>query len=134
MGFECVIAQRLKETQKDVFRIAADPMRFGLPMKLIAAKSGIPIDTLYTYANGRAAMPLLAMHKLCGVLPNELLSLLLPGEFCVAQADASLDLAETASRCIDFVAEYASARHPESEAGVDLGPNEIATLRAKAPR
>lgn len=39
---------------------------------------------------------------------------------------------DLAGQCIDFAAEYSGARHPESEAGVDIGPNENDRLTKKA--
>lgn len=52
----------------------------------------------------------------------------------VAAEVDSVDHDDLAAACIDFAAEHARARHPESECGVDLGPNENKALTAKRAR
>jgi len=69
------ISHRIRDLQTRVFRIALDPLRHGLTLKIIAADSGIPYGTLRTYADGSAIMPISALHQLCGVIPDELLSI-----------------------------------------------------------
>jgi len=41
---------------------------------------------------------------------------------------------DLATAAIDYVGEHARARHPESECGVDIGPNEDKALNAKRAR
>jgi len=39
---------------------------------------------------------------------------------------------DLAGQCIEFAGEYSAARHPDSEAGVDIGPGEHKRLKQKA--
>lgn len=124
MSTDCRITLNLKETQKDVFRVATDPMQIGLPLKVIASRAHIAYETLITYANGTAKMPVAALHKLCGVLPNELLSLLMPDGFAIVRTCDDADLAAMAEKCADFLSHYTAARSEKSEASTALGPTE----------
>lgn len=124
---------RTRDLQRRMFRVAADPLRHGLTLKAISIDSGIPESTLRTYASGAACMPIAAMWKLFGVLPVELLSLLVPDGWALTPI-AAPDHDDLAATCIDYAGTHARARHPESEAGIDIGPNEHAELDGKATR
>jgi hypothetical protein len=122
-----------RDLQRRVFRVACDPLRYGLTLKAISLDSGIPDSTLRTYASGSACMPLSALRRLFGVLPIELLSALVPDGWCIAATNAP-DHDDLAATCIDFAGAHARARHPESEAGVYIGPSEQRELDGKATR
>ncbi|MBH9537504.1 hypothetical protein [Novosphingopyxis sp. YJ-S2-01] len=135
MAHEDIILHRTKDLQRRMFRVATDPLRYSLPLKVIAADSGIPYSTLRTYAEGSAAMPFYAFAKLLAVLPDAVTSIMVGGAgkaiiTCTDEGDHDT----LAATCIDFAAEHARARHPESECGVDIGPGEEERLRGKSAR
>lgn len=132
MSNDCEITTQLRQAQADMFRVAMDPRRYGKSMKSIAALSGIPYETLRTYASGAATMPITALVKLCGVLPADLLSVLLPGEFRIVEARTELDHADLAAKAGDYAMTYMAARDPNSECGTEIGPREAAALSSKA--
>ena len=116
-------------TQERIFRIAA---RKGLTLKAISLDAGIPYNTLRTYAGSGCAtaeMPVSALGKLVGVIPDELLSLLLPDGRVIVQAPESIDHDELSDYLRAWLAEKDHAHHPDSEAGREIGPNEDASLR-----
>lgn len=125
---------RQLDLQRRVFRVATDPMRYGLTLKVIAFDSGIPDSTLRTYADGTTAMPLYAFVKLCGVLPDDLLSLLLPEDRALVSLESGGCPDTFARHCIDFASNLAAARHPDSPAGVDLDLTELADLDQRKAR
>lgn len=125
------IIDQVKESQKRMFRIALDPMRYGLTLKAISMDSAIGYESLRSYATGAAVMPITAQWRLCGVIPNELLSLLLPGNFNVTESEPLIDHAAMAAKCVDYLTTYTAARDPDSEAGEALGPNETERLGGK---
>lgn len=122
---------QIKATQERIFRIA---MRNGLTLKAISLDSQIPYNTLRNYAghNGETAeMPIGAVAKLVGVIPDELLSLLLPDGRVIVQAPDAIDHDEIAPAMRDYLSAKDDAHHPDSEAGRDIGPGEDAGLRLK---
>lgn len=135
MARDCHISQLIAERQEMMFRIACDPMRYRLTLNAISAASGIPYSTLRTYAgnNGATAeMPLSAQYKLAGVIPDELLSLLLPDGRLIVQAPVEIDHDLIAEAVADYAATKNACHHPDSEMGRDLGPTEKALLTGKA--
>lgn len=121
---------RQLDLQRRVFRIATDPMRYGLTIKVIAFDSGIPDSTLRTYADGSTAMSLHAFVKLVGIIPDELLSLLLPETRQLVPVAKGGDHDTFAVNCLDYAAQYAAARHPDSPGGVEIDLVEAADLDA----
>lgn len=122
---------QIKETQERIFRIAA---RQGLTLKAISLDAQIPYNTLRNYAghNGETAeMPVGALVKLVGVIPDELLSLLLPDGRLIVQAPSEIDHDAACEAMRAFVDEKERAHHPASECGREIGPSEDAALRAK---
>lgn len=128
MAHDCMISRTVAETQKHVFGIATDPMRGGVPLKVIASRADIPYSTLRTYADGSAHMSLVALHKLARALPAELAMLLLPD--CLTAP--AVDHDDLGRRCIEYVARLHGAHHPASECGEVVGPNEARDLAAAA--
>lgn len=124
------IIHLVKEAQKRVFRIALDPMRYGLTLKSISMDAAVNYDSLRQYAAGETVMPITALYRLCGVLPAELLSLLFPEQYSMVESQ-SADLDGMAASAVDYIGAYTEARHPESEAGPDIGPTEAAKLCTK---
>ena len=121
----------LLDRQCDVFRIASDPLRFGLTLKRISQESGIPYSTLKTYCEGKAEMPLSALYKLIGVIPDELLSVLLPDGRVIVAVPEEIDHDEIAPAIRDYLKTKDEFHHPDSEAGREIGPNEDNVLRVK---
>lgn len=111
--------------------------RRGMAMKIVAQDSRIPYQTLLTYfpadsAKKPAQIPASAVYALTGVIPSDILSLLLPDRFLVLEVTEGIDHDEFASHCRDFLSEKDAAHHPQSEAGRDIGPGEDHKLKAKA--
>lgn len=121
----------LLDRQQRAFRIACDPRRFALSLKLIALDSGLHYDSVRDYASGKTALPLTAFIALLDVIPDELLSLLLPEGRAVVRVPADIDHDEIEAACLDYAATKSAAHHPESECGREIGPNEQAALDAK---
>lgn len=134
MALDDMILHRLLEEQCRVFRVACDPLRYGLTLKAVSIDSGIPPSTLRTYAAGQAIMPVTALYRLCGVIPDEVLSLLLPGEHMIVLHRDDGDHDTLASNCIDFAGRVAGARHPASPGGVEITDAEDRDLTASSAR
>ena len=133
MAHDCPISHRTKATQERIFRLAARD--HGLTLKAISLDSGVCYSTLRSYAghNGEPAeMPVSALFKLIGVVPNELLSLLLPEAQAIVTVPTGIDHDELAELAQDYLAAKSKAHHPESEAGRDIGPGEHSALMGKA--
>lgn len=121
----------LLDKQQRVFRIACDPKRYGLTLKLIAMDSGLHYDSVRHYAAGETALPLSAFVALMGVVPDELLSLLLPDGRAIVKVPDEIDHDTLADAVAEYLHDKNAAHHPESECGRDLGPNETTRLDAK---
>lgn len=125
------ITEQVKDRQKRVFRIACDPARYGLTKKAISAESEIGYDSICDYANGETEMSLSAMVRLIGVLPNELLSLLLPeGQAIVAIPDG-IDHDELAGAMQDYLLTKGQAHREDSPAGPAIADCEREVLDRK---
>lgn len=119
-----------KATQERIFRIVT---RDGLTLKAISLDSGIPYNTIRSYAgnNGETTeMPVSALCKLVGVIPDELLSLLLPVGRQIVRAPDSLDHDALAEHLRSWLAEKDRAHHPDSPGGREIAPCEDASLCA----
>ena len=107
--------------------------RRGLHLKVIAYDSGIKYDTLISYFPGGdrpvAELPSSAAFALCGVIPDDLINLLCPKGYAVVPVPDDTDFDTINQHCMDFLSAKAAAHHPESEAGVAIGPTEQAKLK-----
>ena len=126
------ILVRQKAEQARVFRLAQRD--HGLTLKAISLDAGIGYTTVQSYAKGEAVMSIASLFKLVGVVPDELLSLLLPDGRQIVQAPEEIDHDELDRIMRDYVDTKAAAHHPESEAGRDIGPGENIVLLGKAAR
>ena len=111
--------------------------RRSISLKAIAFDAGLPYSTVLSYFPGeRDKVPHTvsggALFSLCGVLPHDLISLLLPDGFQVVRVPEGIDHDKRADLANDYLAAKNAAHHPASEAGRDLGPGEQAALGAKA--
>ncbi len=122
---------QILDRQRRMFRIAQDPTRYGLTLKMIAADADLGLDSVRNYAAGETVMPLTALDALIEVLPDELLSLLVRDGRAIVKVPEHVDHNEAASGMLAYLADKAAAHHPDSEAGTDIGPNEDAHLRQR---
>jgi hypothetical protein len=129
MRFESEIIQRVKAAQETVFRVACRD--HGLTLKAISLDAGVPYDSICNYAKGETQMPVAVLYALCGVIPDELLSLLLPEGRCVVQVPAQVDHDEIADAFADYLHTKNQAHHPDSPAGRDIADCEREQLDAK---
>ncbi len=111
--------------------------RRGLSLKAIAMDSGLPYSSVVSYFPGErdrepATMPCSALFKLCGVLPADLISLLLPVGFAIVRVPEAIDHDELAADFDTYLRAKMDAHHPASEAGRDIGPTEGSTLTTLA--
>ena len=108
--------------------------RRSISLKVIAYDSDLSYDTLRSYfpASGDpATISGAAIFCLCGHLPGDLLSLLLPDGFLVVRAPEGIDHDAAAEAMEDYLQAKNRAHHPESEAGREIGPGEDGVLTAK---
>lgn len=131
MQHDCSITQRLLRRQKTMFRLAERD--YGITHKEVHHETGMSLSAIGQYARGETAMGGPAILKLAAWkdFPADLLTLLFDGTNRVVCNEGDGDHTEYADHCIDFAAEYQRSRHPNSEAGVDIGPNEHRKLSSK---
>ncbi len=131
MASDCIISHAVKDAQERIFRIAG---KRGLTLKAISLDSGIPYSTLRTYAghNGPTAeMPVSVIRKLTGVVPDELLSLLLTEDRAIVRVPAEVDHDTLADAFADYLHSKNAAHHPDSPAGREIADCERDMLNGK---
>lgn len=128
MPHEIDISTRQKRVQKTVFLEANNR---GLTLKVIHFDTGISIDTIRSWARGEAVMSIAGLFGLVGVIPDDLLSMLLPDGRQIVRVPENLDHDEIETACRDFLAAKGQAHHPESECGREIGPGEKDVLDRK---
>tara|TARA_B100001057_G_scaffold454218_1_gene499816 strand:- start:612 stop:1019 length:408 start_codon:yes stop_codon:yes gene_type:complete len=122
---------QITATQERIFRIA---QRNGLTLKAISLDADIPYNTLRNYAghNGATAeMPVSALGKLVGVIPDELLSLLLPVDRAIVQVPQGIDHDDIEEAYREYLNAKAAAHHKDSPAGREISDCERVTLDTK---
>lgn len=107
--------------------------RRGISLKALSFDSGIGYSTLVSYFPGEknrepATISGAAIFALCGVLPADLISLILPDGFQIVRAPETIDHDELCTLANEYVSTKNRAHHPDSEAGRDLGQNEKSSL------
>ena len=121
------------EAQERIFRLTVRDHSASL--NSISIDSNIPYNTIRSYAAGHAVMPLPALIKLCGVIPDYLLSqLLAPVDRQISPAPSDIDFDQLGADCLSYSAELSQARHPNSPGGSEIVDIESHALRAKAPK
>lgn len=128
------IVEQMRDRQARVFRMALDPQRYGLTLKMIEADSGLDYDSLRNYAAGKTTMPITAVDALIDVIPDELLSLLFSSERIIIRAPDGINHDQAGEAMQDYLSAKHAAHHPESEAGREIGPTEDNVLRVKFAR
>jgi hypothetical protein len=113
--------------------------RRAISLKAVAYDSGIPYSTIVSYFPGEKdkvpnTISGAAIYSLCGALPADLLSLLLPDGFQIVRAPEAVDHDEIAEAVHEYLQTKERAHHPESEAGREIGPGEDNLLRGKFAR
>lgn len=120
------------EAQKRVFRLAE--RNHGLHLKTIHLDSGIPYNTIRSYAAGEAMMPVSALNKLCDVIPDELLSQLTgPGKRCLVPTEEGdePDYDAIGQGALELAGEVQRSRRPDSPGGSNIVPIEKDAIKAK---
>lgn len=123
------ISERQRATQERIFRLAERD--YGLTLKAISLDAGIGYTTLKSYARGESVMSIASLFRLVGVVPNDLLSLLLPEGRCIVTMAEDVDHDRISEQFQDWLREKERAHHPDSPAGRDIAPCEDSTLRHK---
>lgn len=130
------LERRILDAQSRIFRLAEHD--HGLTLKAISIDSGIKYETLRSYKGDKGAqamMPVSALCKLVGVVPDELLSHLLdPVGRHIVQDDDDSGLDTLGDDADAVAAEVRRARAPQSPGGVEIVDIEEARIRQKALR
>lgn len=128
------ITRETRKTQKRIFRLAG--FDHGLTRKMIAADSGIPYSTLTGYSKGTVLMPVTAVIRLAGVIPDELLSQIFdPADRHLAMnANGDEDLDDLGEIADEVASEVRKARHPKSPGGTEIIAIEEARIKRVASR
>lgn len=111
--------------------------RRGIAMKAVSFDSGIPYSTLLSYfpeeggSREPALMPVSAQYLLCGAIPEDILSQLLPEGRRIVRVPEIIDHDEIAEALHDYLHEKERAHHPDSPAGREIAPCEDNILRGK---
>ena len=122
------ISARQKRVQQSVFLEANNR---GLTIKVIHFDTGVSQDTLRSWARGEAVMSIAGLFSLVGVIPDDLLSMLLPDGRQIVRVPENLDHDEIEEACRDFLAAKGQAHHPNSPAGREIAPCEKDVLDRK---
>ena len=122
------IVERQKRTQEIVFRLAGRD--HGLTLKAISLDSGIGYTTIQSYAKGHAVMSIASLFRLVGVVPNELLSLLLPDGRQIVTLPEECNHDEISEWAEAFTARKLAAHRADSECQELIGPGEKSELDA----
>ena len=123
------ISNRIKSKQSTAFRLAERD--YAQKHKDIAEDAGISVNSVGAYARGETVMGLAAFYKLCGVVPNELLSLMLPAGFQVVHTPENLDHDEVMRAIAEYSMLKMDAHRKDSVDGEEISACEDAALRVK---
>ena len=128
MSSENDISARQKRTQQTVFRKACER---DLSLKVIAADSNVPYPTIQTWASGSALMSIAGLYALVGVIPDDLLSMLLPDGRQIVKLPEDLDHDALSDLAADYLTTKAAAHKADSPAGVAISACEKDVLDRK---
>jgi hypothetical protein len=133
-----MIVRNETEIVRDIQRVVREQMDArGIALKVVAAASGIPYSTLCSYFPGNergyvpktpAELPLSAIRKLAGAIPDDLLNLLVPDGWAWVRVPAGIDYDEVAGWAEAFNACKLAAHRADSECQEQIGPNERTEL------
>lgn len=128
MSHDDNIGVRQKRVQQTIFREAVNR---GSTLKVIALDSGLGYTTVQSYSRGEALMSIASLFKLVGVIPDDLLSMLLPEGRQIVELPDDLDHDALCDLAADYVKTKADAHRADSPDGVDIAPCEKRTLDAQ---
>lgn len=120
--------ESVRRRQRDMFTKVLDRRTYNFSIKEIASQSGLDDTSVSNYAGGVTTMSLTAIDALVGIIPDELLSLLLPEGRAIVRIPEGINHEELATAAAEYLAAKNAAHHPESEAQRDIGPNEKRAL------
>lgn len=126
------ISLLVRDAQKRIFRLSERD--HGLSLKAIGLDSGIAYNTVRTYASGESIMPVTAVLRLTGVIPDELLSHLFePVGRHIAEngPDGETDLDALGEDADAVATEVRRSRHPNSPGGTNIVPIERQAIMGK---
>lgn len=116
-----IMTQTLK-AQATMFRLAE--REHGLTLKAISLDTKIPYETLRSWKGNKGAqamMPVWSISALAGVIPDELLSLLVDaGDRHLVHNDDDDELDDTADVADEYARAVRRARHPKSPGGCEI--------------
>lgn len=128
MPLEIDIPARQKRVQQTVFLEANNR---GLTIKVIHYDTGISQDTLRSWARGEAVMSIAGLFGLVGVIPDDLLSMLLPNGRLIVRVPEELDHDELSELAADYVKTKQDAHREDSPSGRDISACEREALDSK---
>ena len=134
MADRCAATRNSIGNQAELFRLAERD--YGLSIKLLAAKTDIPVATLRDWRDG-TVMPAWALFKLAheGGVPDYLVSFIAePFRRAVVMDEQESDLDLIAADAAEFSHEYAKARNAHGPGGIAIVPQEAAVLMDIAKR
>ena len=113
-GMIMALDHSIVSAQREVLRRATDLAHGGTAWKVLASHTGVPEASLHSYgrADAPAAMPVAVLARLCGAVPEALLSLLLPDGWALVRVAELSDPAALASGALEYLGLYSAARHP----------------------
>lgn len=123
------ISQRLKSKQSTAFRLAGRD--YAQNHKDIAEDAGISVNSISAYARGETVMGLDKFYKLCGIIPNELLSVMLPAGFELVHIPENLDHDEVMRAIAEYSMAKMDAHRADSPDGEQISDCEDVALRRK---
>lgn len=128
MATDCAITAAMKRAQETMFRKAAER---GLSQKVIAADTGLSLTIIGQYARGETAMGGPSIIKMFGVIPDDLLSLLLPDGRIIVRAPHGIDHDALCDWAEGYVATKTKAHRADSPMGPEIADCERTELDSK---
>jgi hypothetical protein len=132
---------RILEREADIVRELQRTIRRkldkdGKSLKAVSLDSGIGYSTLLTYFNNDkdgkpSGLPVAALRLLLGVLPPDLLSLLLPDGWQIVRAPEAIDHDELCDWAEGYIATKTKAHRVDSPMGPEIAPSERDELDSK---
>ena len=123
--------ESVRKRQREMFTKAQDRRTYNLTIKEIAERSGLDDSSVSNYAGGITTMSLTALDALVDVIPDELLSMLLPSARIIVREPEGINHDQAAASMQDFLRAKHQAHHPESPDGRDISECEDEALRTK---
>jgi hypothetical protein len=128
VAHDCRITAALLRQQQTVFRLAGTQ---GVTHKLIHHETGLSLSVIGQYARGETAVSGPSLIKLFGVIPDSLLSLLLPDGRAIVRVPTDVDFDDVEAACRDFLATKGASHHPDSPDQRDVSSCEEEALGVK---